>query len=36
MTIQIVEDDKALSEGISISISDAADNFYKEYTFLLI
>ena len=32
MTIQIVEDDKALSEGISISISDAADNFYKEYT----
>ena len=32
MTIQIVEDDKSLSEGISISISDAADNFYQEYT----
>lgn len=32
MTIQIVEDDKSLSEGISVSISDAADNFYQEYT----
>ncbi len=32
MGIQIVEDDKTLSEGISISLADAADIFYKEYT----
>ena len=32
MSIQIVEDDKTLSEGISISLADAADIFYKEYT----
>ena len=32
MVIQIVEDDKTLSEGISISLSDAADTFYKENT----
>ena len=32
MAIQIVEDDKTLSEGISISLADAADHFYKEYT----
>ncbi len=31
MIIQIVEDDKTLSEGISISLGDYADNFYKEY-----
>ena len=31
MVIQIVEDDKALSEGISISLGDYADVFYKEY-----
>ncbi|MCR5542941.1 MAG: response regulator transcription factor [Eubacterium sp.] len=31
MVIQIVEDDKTLSEGISISLSDYADSFYKEY-----
>ena len=31
MVIQIVEDDKALSEGISISLGDHADVFYKEY-----
>lgn len=31
MVIQIVEDDKTLSEGISISLSDSADKFYKEY-----
>jgi len=32
MSIQIVEDDKTLSEGISISLADAAEVFYKEYT----
>jgi Response regulators consisting of a CheY-like receiver domain and a winged-helix DNA-binding domain len=32
MIIQIVEDDITLSEGISISLSDAADSFYKEHT----
>ena len=32
MDIQIVEDDKTLSEGISISLADAADAFYREYT----
>ena len=32
MVIQIVEDDKSLSEGISISLADAADAFHKEYT----
>ena len=32
MEIQIVEDDKSLSEGISISLADAADVFYREYT----
>ena len=32
MIIQIVEDDKSLSEGISISLGDYADSFYKEYT----
>ena len=31
LVIQIVEDDKALSEGISISLGDYADVFYKEY-----
>ena len=31
MVIQIVEDDKTLSEGISISLGDYADSFYKEY-----
>lgn len=31
MVIQIVEDDKSLSEGISISLGDYADQFYKEY-----
>ena len=31
MVIQIVEDDKTLSEGISISLGDHADRFYKEY-----
>ena len=31
MVIQIVEDDKTLSEGISISLGDNADSFYKEY-----
>ena len=31
MIIQIVEDDKSLSEGISISLGDYADGFYKEY-----
>ncbi len=31
MVIQIVEDDKTLSEGISISLGDHADAFYKEY-----
>ncbi len=31
MVIQIVEDDKSLSEGISISLGDYADSFYKEY-----
>ena len=31
MLIQIVEDDKTLSEGISISLGDHADGFYKEY-----
>ena len=31
MVIQIVEDDKTLSEGISISLGDFADSFYKEY-----
>ena len=32
MIIQIVEDDKTLSEGISISLVDAADTYKKEYT----
>ena len=32
MIIQIVEDDISLSEGISISLSDTADTFYKEHT----
>ncbi len=31
MVIQIVEDDKTLSEGISISLGDFADVFHKEY-----
>lgn len=31
MVIQIVEDDKTLSEGISISLGDFADSFHKEY-----
>ena len=31
MIIQIVEDDKTLSEGISISLGDFADSFHKEY-----
>ena len=31
MVIQIVEDDKSLSEGISISLGDYADSFHKEY-----
>ena len=31
MVIQIVEDDKSLSEGISISLGDYADDFHKEY-----
>ena len=31
MVIQIVEDDKTLSEGISISLGDYAESFYKEY-----
>lgn len=31
MVIQIVEDDRSLSEGISISLGDYADSFYKEY-----
>ncbi len=31
MIIQIVEDDKSLSEGISISLGDYADGFHKEY-----
>ena len=31
MVIQIVEDDKTLSEGISISLGDYADSFHKEY-----
>ncbi len=31
MKIQIVEDDKTLSEGISISLGDFADEFYREY-----
>ena len=31
MVIQIVEDDKTLSEGIAISLGDQADTFYKEY-----
>ncbi len=31
LIIQIVEDDKTLSEGISISLGDYADSFYKEY-----
>ena len=31
MIIQIVEDDKSLSEGISISLGDYSDGFYKEY-----
>ena len=31
LVIQIVEDDKTLSEGISISLGDHADRFYKEY-----
>ncbi len=31
MVIQIVEDDKSLSEGISISLSDYAEDFYREY-----
>ncbi|MBO4336492.1 MAG: response regulator transcription factor [Lachnospiraceae bacterium] len=31
MVIQIVEDDRSLSEGISISLGDHADKFYKEY-----
>lgn len=30
--LQIVEDDKSLSEGISISLADAADVFYREHT----
>ena len=30
MVIQIVEDDKSLSEGISISLGDYADDFYQE------
>ena len=32
MGIQIVEDDKALSEGISISLADVDDIFYREHT----
>ena len=32
MGIQIVEDDKALSEGISISLADVDDTFYREHT----
>ncbi len=32
MVIQIVEDDRTLSEGISISLADSAEKFYKEYT----
>ena len=32
MVIQIVEDDKTLSEGISISLGDYTDSFNKEYT----
>ena len=31
MVIQIVEDDRSLSEGISISLGGSADSFYKEY-----
>ncbi len=31
MVIQILEDDKTLSEGISISLGDYADSFNKEY-----
>lgn len=31
MVIQIVEDDITLSEGISISLGDFADSFYKEH-----
>jgi len=31
LVIQIVEDDKTLSEGISISLGDFADSFHKEY-----
>ena len=30
MVIQIVEDDRSLSEGIAISLGDQADSFYKE------
>ena len=32
MVIQIVEDDKALSDGIEITLSDAETEFRKEYT----